>query len=272
MPSLAEQRALREAAEELETQPPQHILRWAVERYAPSVVLASGFGLQSVTQVQMLHELGLLSRVEVFYLETDLLFEETHQTRRKLEEKYGFQCTAVRPTLTVAGQDAEMGPELWDRNPSACCRVRKVEPLRRFLRGQAAWITGLRRSSSRTRAAVPVIMWDETHQLVKVNPMACMDEASLVGYINAHGIPYNAMRDRGYRSVGCTHCTRPVADGEDERAGRWSGKSKTECGIHVDGQAVPLENSPATPAATKHQPGPAGSGGSGTPARSHSQG
>lgn len=238
MASLSEQRVLHEMAERLETAPPQDILRWAVDRYAPDIVLATGFGLQSVAQIHMLHDIGLLNQVEVFYLETDVLFDETHDTRLRLEAKYGFAATAVRPTVSLKQQADEFGPALWDTDPSACCRIRKVEPLRKFLAGRGAWITGLRRSGSQTRSAVPVVMWDEVGQLPKINPMACMDSDTVMGYIKAYDIPYNTLRDQGYRSIGCTHCTLPVEEGQDERAGRWSKHGKTECGIHVDGKTV----------------------------------
>ncbi|MGB0767560.1 MAG: phosphoadenylyl-sulfate reductase [Phycisphaeraceae bacterium] len=243
MPSISEQLAIQRFAEELEDQPPQDILRWGVERYGPGVALATGFGQQSVAQIHMLYDMKLLDRVEVFYLETDLLFDETHDTRKALEAKYGFASTAVRPRLSLNEQAEEFGAALWENDPAACCRIRKVEPLRDFLAGRSAWITGLRRSGSQTRASVPVVMWDEVNLQPKINPMACMDAESIAGYIQAYDIPYNKLRDQGYRSIGCTPCTRPVEDGEDERAGRWANhQGKTECGIHVDGKLIKDQN------------------------------
>lgn len=239
MPSLlSEQRVLSEMATRLEGRRPEEILQWSVARYAPQIVMATGFGPQSIAQLHMLYDLHLLHQVRVFYLDTGLLFSQTHETRWRLEEQFGFLAEAVTPGLSVEEQDAEYGPELWSRDPTSCCRMRKVEPLRGRLRGERAWLTGLRRSQSATRSAVPVVMWDEVNGLAKINPMAAMDEEAIWKYLMQHKLPYNPLRDQGYRSIGCIHCTRPISDDADERAGRWTGKAKTECGIHLDGNVI----------------------------------
>ena len=232
--------ALHQAAEALEQSSPQEILRWAVDRYAPHISLACSFGMQSVVVIDMLHDMGLLSDVEVFYLDTGVLFPETHQTRLKVSERYGIQPVRVAPRLSIAEQAVEHGEKLWERQPDACCYMRKVEPARQYLTGKRAWITGLRRGHSRTRSELPVVGWDAANDMAKINPMALLDEDTLWGYIKANKVPYNPLYDQGYPSIGCTpeQCTATVGIGGDQRAGRWAGRGKTECGLHVDGKSV----------------------------------
>ncbi len=238
----AEQGALEQAAERLEAAPPQEVLRWAVERYRPRIALACSFGMQSVAIIHMLHEAGLLHDVDVFYLDTGVLFNETHQTRLKIQNKYGFDAVRVAPQLTWEQQQAEYGGHLYERGAegiSACCYIRKVEPMKRYFAesGVRAWITGMRRSHSTNRKAVPVALWDHVNGLAKVNPVASLDDATLWGYIKANDVPYNPLYDQGYGSIGCNTpvCTQPSEQGRD---GRWAGTSKTECGIHVDGAII----------------------------------
>ncbi len=247
---LAEREAeLAAAAGELENAPPQEILRWAVDRYATDgtdeggIALACSFGMQSVVLIDMLDQLGRLDEVEVFYLDTGVLFGETHQTRLRIQANYDFQAVRVSPPLTWAEQQAKYGGHLYARGVEgihACCRIRKVEPMRRHLADKRAWITGARRRHSDTRSRLPVVLWDQVNGLVKVNPVAALDDAALWGYIKAHDVPYNPLYDQGYGSIGCNTpvCTRPIRPGEDPRAGRWAGLDKTECGIHVDGKSV----------------------------------
>jgi len=237
-----ERRVAEEAAERLESAAPQDVLRWAVERYRPRISLACSFGMQSVVLIDMLHKADLLDDVEVFYLDTGVLFNETHQTRLRVQDRYGFEAVRVAPELTWKQQQEKFGGHLYERGAEGinqCCYIRKVEPMRRYLADRDAWITGMRRTHSKTRAEVPIVMWDEANELVKVNPVAAFDSETLWGYIRANDVPYNPLYDQGYKSIGCNTpvCTRPVRDGEDERAGRWGGM-KTECGIHVDGKVV----------------------------------
>jgi phosphoadenosine phosphosulfate reductase len=230
-------------ARRLDNAPPQQTLEWAVRAYRPSLALACSFGMQSVVMIDMLDKLGLLDDVQVFYLDTGVLFDETHLTRIRVQERYGFGAVRVEPQLTWTGQQIKYGGDLYQRGAEGineCCRIRKVEPLRRHLADKAAWITGMRRSHSDTRQKLPVVLWDQVNNLVKINPLAGFDTQTLWGYIKANDVPYNPLYDQGYKSIGCNTpiCTRPVAPHEDERAGRWVGLAKTECGIHVDGQTV----------------------------------
>ena len=233
---------LAEAAERLEGQAPQEILRWAVEHYRPNLVMACSFGMQSVVMIDMLHRMDLLGDVEVFYLDTGVLFPETHQTRLRIQERYGFRAVRIATDLSWEEQQEKYGGHLYERGPEGineCCRIRKVEPQRRYLADKAAWISGMRRSHSKTRAAIPVVLWDETNRAVKVNPVATLSDEMIWGYIKAYDVPYNPLYDQGYPSIGCNTpiCTQRVKPGDDPRSGRWGG-AKVECGIHLDGNAI----------------------------------
>ncbi|RMG13510.1 MAG: phosphoadenylyl-sulfate reductase [Deltaproteobacteria bacterium] len=229
---------IRREAARLEGRAPEEILGWAVQKVPAGLSLACSFGMQSVVLIDMLHRLGLLSRVEVFYLDTGLLFEETLAVREALRDRYGLEPVRVCPNLSLDEQARRYGDRLWERDPTRCCALRKVEPLRRYLAEKEAWITGLRRAHGKTRAKVPVLHWDAANGLMKINPMAAVDEKEIWRYIHRRSVPYNALYDQGYPSIGCAPCTRPVAPGEDPRSGRWAGQDKTECGIHVDGEVI----------------------------------
>jgi phosphoadenosine phosphosulfate reductase len=211
---------------------PQDILRWTIATFFPDVVLACSFG--GVSGMALLDmALAIEPRLPVFYIDTDFLFPETYATRDRARARYGIEPLAYRPHLTPAEQAAAYGEALWARDPDRCCALRKVEPTRRALAGRRAWIAGLRRDQSATRQHVPIVAWDAQFGLVKVNPLANWTEAQVWAYIRAHDVPYNPLHAQGYPSLGCTHCTRPVAPGADPRSGRWVGFAKTECGLHL---------------------------------------
>ena len=243
MTSRPDQLELAEQARRLEHAAPQEILRWAVVEYRPGISLAASFGMQSVIIIDMLHEMALLDDVELFFIDTGVLFPQTHDTRRRIEEKYGCDVVRVSPELSWAEQQQRFDGHLYERGGdgiSRCCYTRKVEPLRGYLADRRAWITGMRRGHSAARANVPVLMWDDANNLVKVNPVACIDENTLWTYIKDHNVPYNALYDQGYTSIGCNTpiCTQPVAEGCHGRSGRWAGTDKTECGLHLDKEAL----------------------------------
>lgn len=231
---------LMAAGAHFEAAAPETILRWAVDEFGAGLTMACSFGMQSVVMIDMLHRMDLLGRVEVFYLDTGVLFDETHETREKVEAKYGFRAVRVAPELTLDAQAARHGDSLWDTDPNACCQIRKVEPLRRHLFGKKAWITGMRRSHHAGRSSLPVAQWDAANGLAKVNPVATWDDKTLWRYIHQHGVPHNSLYEQGYGSIGCMPCTRPVRAGEDPRAGRWAGRAKNECGIHTGSSVRPL--------------------------------
>lgn len=212
---------------------PQDVLAAAIERYAPKVVLACSFGAEDVVLVDMVHRID--PSVPLFYLDTDFLFPETYATRDRVTERYNLkpaQVLQIKSLLTPAGQAERHGEALWAKDPDQCCKIRKVEPLTRVLKGYDAWITGIRREQSPTRASAKLIEWDNTFGLVKINPLAKWTWADVWTYIKVYEVPYNELHDRNYPSIGCTHCTKPVMPGEDPRSGRWQGREKTECGLH----------------------------------------
>ena len=139
----------------------------------------------------------------------------------------------MTPVQTVAEQDAEYGEKLYERNPTLCCQLRKVEPINRELAGYEAWVTGIRREDNANRAHAGGVEWDETHQMVKVNPLAAWSFDDVLEYASIHQVPINLLLTAGYPSIGCEPCTQPVAEGEDPRSGRWAGIAKTECGLHL---------------------------------------
>jgi phosphoadenosine phosphosulfate reductase len=173
-----------------------------------------------------------------FTLDTGLLFPETLTVKAELEDFFGYRIESLKPDLTVEEQASIHGPELWKRQPDLCCTLRKVLPLRDKLADLDCWITGLRRQQSDTRADLDIVeayVFDETSRrtIIKLNPMANWTREAVWDYIHRHHIPYNQLHDRGYRSIGCWPCTCAVGEGENERAGRWTGFNKVECGIHT---------------------------------------
>lgn len=169
----------------------------------------------------------------IFYLDTDLLFPETYALRDELAERLGLRFTRVHSGLSVEAQAEEHGAALWSRNPDLCCQLRKVAPLRLFLATRQAWITAIRRDQTTARAGAGLVEWDRANGLVKLNPLAAWTSGRVWDYVLKHRLPYNPLHDQGYPSIGCWPCTRAVAAGDDPRSGRWAGKEKTECGIHL---------------------------------------
>ena len=174
-----------------------------------------------------------LADVDVLFLDTGYHFVETRVTRDEVAHSLPVRVVDVLPEQTVAEQDAEFGAELFARNPELCCARRKVAPLQSALAGYEVWFTGVRREEAPTRANTPLVQWDERNGLVKVNPVAAWTFDDLLSYIASSGAPVNLLMSNGYPSIGCEPCTKPVADGEDPRSGRWAGLSKTECGLHL---------------------------------------
>jgi phosphoadenosine phosphosulfate reductase len=223
--------ACKAAAEELRNAHPSDILAWAIQQFGPSdLTLACSFGYEDVALVDMLVKLN--PEVDIFYLDTSLLFRETYETRDRLAEKYQKDFIRVATDLSLEQQAREWGDQLWARDPNQCCYLRKVAPLEKQLTSYRAWITGIRREQSPTRAHAEVVEWDHKFQLVKINPLAFWTSEQVWAYIKENEVPYNPLHDRQYPSIGCEPCTRPVKPGEDPRAGRWAGFTKTECGLH----------------------------------------
>ena len=174
----------------------------------------------------------------IFTIDTGLLFPETLELKKKLEDFWDVKIQSVHPEQTIEEQKKTMGPELWKTNPDSCCQMRKVLPLQSRLSSLDVWITGLRRGQSDQRKSTNVLEMYEFDKLresyiFKLNPMVNWSREKVWNYINDHKIPYNTLHDKGYRSIGCWPCTKAISDGQDERAGRWEGFNKTECGIHT---------------------------------------
>src|SRR5579871_753428 len=215
---------------------PEALLRWAAEFFGDEVAMASGFGPEGVALIDMATRVQ--PRIRIFTLDTDFLFPETYQLIEKIEQRYGIAVERVKSSLTPAEQERRHGAALWAADPDACCDLRKVEPLRRKLAGLRAWITSIRREQTAARATAQKLGWDAKFHLVKINPLADWTSKQVWSYIHERRLDYNPLHDRGYPSIGCTHCTRAVLPGEDARAGRWSGFSKTECGLHLPASQV----------------------------------
>jgi len=224
---------LKRVSDAHESQPPQDLLAEAIRRFAPKIVVACSFGAEDVVLVDMVHRIN--PEIPLFYLDTDFLFPETYETRDRIVRQYALkpaQVIQVKSLLTPEQQAAQYSQALWSTEPDRCCQLRKVEPLTRVLKGFDAWITGIRRDQAPTRANAGLIEWDSKFQLVKVNPLARWTWADVWTYVKVYEVPYNPLHDHNYPSIGCTHCTAPVAPGDDPRAGRWKNFTKTECGLH----------------------------------------
>jgi phosphoadenosine phosphosulfate reductase len=217
------------AAEEYENQSAEAVLKLAVETF-PRLTLACSFGAEDVVLVDMLQKIN--PNVDIFYLDTNVHFPETYETRDRLEQHYGTKFVQVLPKLTLDEQAEKFGDELWKSDANQCCNIRKVDPLTEILGNYDAWITGIRRDQAPTRANAKKVEYDVKFGLIKFNPLANWTSEDVWNYIRENNVIYNPLHDRNYPSIGCTHCTRQVAEGEDPRAGRWANIEKTECGLH----------------------------------------
>lgn len=230
-PSPDELESLRQQSLKLENATAEEILAWAVEEYHPKLTVATAFGPEGCLILSMLAKIE--PKVYVFNLDTGYQFQETLDLRDRIVQRYGIEVELQRPELSVEEFEAAHGGPLYETDPDRCCLHRKVAVLRRVLKDFHAWTSGIRRDQSPFRAHAPVVCWDKKFGLVKISPLVNWTKKDVWNRIAQEGIPYNPLHDRGYPSVGCRPCTRTVVFGEDERAGRWSGTAKTECGLHT---------------------------------------
>lgn len=222
---------MRSPRPDLEQASAEEVLRYAVGEWHPRLAVACSFQKEASVIVDLIKSIEPDARV--FTLDTGVLFAQTHDVWRQVEERYDTRVE-VYQGMTLDEQARRHGNELWSRDPDACCAIRKVGPLEEALSGVDAWVSGLRRDQSPQRAGTPKLAWDARHGKWKLNPLADWSERDVWRYIAEHDLPYNTLHDRGYASIGCTHCTAPG----DGREGRWAGEAKTECGLHVaDGVA-----------------------------------
>jgi phosphoadenosine phosphosulfate reductase len=228
-------------AQELETDldvsTPEEIVSWTLRRFAGRrIVLTTSFGMEGCALIDMVarHDVTL----PVVYLDTMFLFPETYALRDRMVARYPRLRFENRgTTLTPEDQARQHGPELWRRDPDRCCAIRKVEPMRQALAGADVWLTGLMRSQGGGRSVLRELQWNDAYGLVQVNPLAGWDRSRVWDYVIRHDVPYNELHERGYPTLGCTHCTIAVPQAgprEYTRAGRWAGTAKTECGLHFD--------------------------------------
>jgi phosphoadenosine phosphosulfate reductase len=218
--------ASRQLPPDIESWPAERVLAYCLSEFAGKVSLACSFQKEEAVLLDMLFALDPKARV--FALDTHVLFPETYAVWREVERRYGIQVE-VYEGPSLGRQAAVHGDELWRSNPDLCCAIRKVAPLNEALARLDCWITGLRRDQSSARANAPKLGWDEAHGLWKANPLADWDDERVWSQVRERELPYNELHDRGYASIGCTHCTRPGAG----REGRWAGLTKVECGLHV---------------------------------------
>jgi phosphoadenosine phosphosulfate reductase len=221
------------ANRELSGAGPQDILKWSVGAFHPHLLMATAFGAEGCCVIHMLSEIE--PRTTFINLETGYQFPETLELRERIHARYGIAVQYVRPEQTVTEYEKEHGGPLYDLRPDQCCYDRKTLPLRRALEELTprAWISAIRKNQTSDRNQADVVQWDAKFGLVKVNPLLNWTKKEVWAFILKHDVPYNPLHDRDYPSIGCWPCTRPVAPGDDDRAGRWAGKVKKECGLHV---------------------------------------
>jgi len=203
-----------------ETAPAGKVISWGVERYGDSLVLAASF--EDIVLIDLVTRVS--PGVEVVFLDTEAHFPETLAFVEHVRARYDLNLTVTTP-----GPEAAAHP----CGSAQCCQFRKVAPLRRAVQGKGAWLTSLKRVDAPTRAGTPIVSWDDAFGLVKINPLVTWTNDDIASYLADHDLPEHPLLSQGYRSIGCAPTTRPVAPGEDPRAGRWAGLDKSECGLHV---------------------------------------
>jgi phosphoadenosine phosphosulfate reductase len=222
---------LAKLSKEHEGAPPEETLRTAIALFPGRFTFATGFGVEGCVLIDVAARAGLA--LDLFTLDTGLLFPETYALWARLEERYGVTIRRVNPARTVSEQALDEGPELWTRAPERCCELRKVRVLRAELPKFDAWASAIRRDQTPDRAAAQTFERDPKFGLVKVNPLVTWTSADVWRHLERHDVPFNPLHDQGFPSIGCAPCTSPVALGESPRAGRWRGSGKTECGLHA---------------------------------------
>lgn len=223
---------LQRESERLETATPEEIIGWASDRFAPHLTMATAFGPEGCVILAILAQVA--PSTYVFNLDTGYQFQQTLDLRNRIADKYGIEVDMLRSDLSVPEYEALHGGPLYVTNPNQCCFDRKIKTLRKAAERHHAWMSGIRRDQSADRSVAPIVGWDKKFNLVKISPLANWTKQDVWARIVADEIPYNPLHDQGYPSIGCWPCTRAVVEGEaDERAGRWSGTAKTECGLHT---------------------------------------
>ncbi|WP_026575111.1 phosphoadenylyl-sulfate reductase [Bacillus sp. UNC438CL73TsuS30] len=216
----------------LDTQPDYFdVLKWAYQEYGDEIVYACSFGAEGIVLIDLISKVNKTAKI--IFLDTGLHFRETYELNDKIKKRYpSLDINMVKPKLALKEQAKEHGEALWTDNPNLCCHIRKVLPLQESLKDVTAWISGLRREQSPTRSQTQYINRDEKFKNIKICPLIHWTWEDVLTYIQLYNLPYNPLHDQGYPSIGCFPCTLPVTDASDSRSGRWTGTSKTECGLH----------------------------------------
>lgn len=227
---------VRQLSKEFEHAPVEEILKWCWNSFGKRAAIGTSFQGAGLVINHLARSCGY--HFPVFTIDTGLLFPETLELKAKLETRYGFQIESLVPEQTVEEQAREHGPELWNKKPDLCCSLRKVLPLQKKLATLDVWITGIRREQTAERSHADLlelyhfdVLMDRF--ILKLNPLANWKRSQVQDFIKKHDLPVNPLTSQGYRSIGCQPCTRPVGKGDSERAGRWTGFDKAECGIHT---------------------------------------
>ena len=218
-----------EISAEVESMGAEEAIAWAIENFHPRLRFAVSFQKTSSVVMDLAH--GIEPGARFFYLDTELLFPETYETRDALASHYGVEFDRYAG-ISLAEQEERFGANLWRRDPDDCCGIRKVEAMREALEGAECWVSGIRRVDSENRATAAKFGWDKRFGLWKLNPLADWNDKRVWNHIKDHHVPYNPLHDQGYPSIGCMPCTSKPGDGEDARAGRWAGTDRSECGIN----------------------------------------
>ena len=227
---------LQALSDRLESATPQEIVGWAIETYRDKLTIATAFGAEGCCLLAMIaqsrDETGFAPNI--FNLDTGYQFPETLELRERLQARYGLCIRLVSAPETIEHMEARFGGPIYGTNPDHCCSLRKVVPLQAAVQGFDAWLTAIRRDQTPERARVPIVGRDPKYRhLVKINPLAHWRKEQVWDYIQTHNVPVNPLHAQGYPSIGCWPCTRPIFAGEDDRAGRWAGTAKRECGLHL---------------------------------------
>lgn len=228
---------ISQLAEEFESADPREILSWANTTYGEKLAIVTSFQTTGIVTLHMMQDIA--PSTPVLTLDTGFLFPETIDLMDTLEKRFDLNLQRIKPRQTPRQQARDYGDRLWERNPDRCCHIRKSIPLREALSGFSAWVTGLRRDQSASRANTPIVSRDSRTGLIKIAPFANWTEDEIWTYVRAHDLPYNPLHDIGYPSIGCWTCTKAVNHDADSRSGRWSQRDKTECGIHIEHIAEP---------------------------------
>lgn len=229
--------------ERFEQSTPEEILSWTVECFAPDAVLTCSFQHEGVVLAHMLRTIA--ADTPILFIDTGYHFPETLAYRDQLIERFGFPVRNLTSVMPRSEFIARHGDDLYARDPDLCCKINKVEPLKLGLLGVRAWINGRRRDQAVTRQQIQIV--EQLDSIHKVNPLARWTSRDTYRYLMDHDIPTHPLFDQGYTSIGCFPCTRPVLAGEDERAGRWAGIDKVECGLHTFLPAAADSNGPSAP-------------------------